>query len=37
MGRIKILAVTGIISEFDILFPVINKLKKDNRFEIKLD
>lgn len=36
MRKIKILAITGIRSEFDILYPVINNLNKDDRFEIKL-
>lgn len=36
MKKIKILAVTGIRSEFDILYPIIDKLRKDNKFEVKL-
>ena len=32
----KILAVTGIRSEFDILFPILNSLNNDKRFELKL-
>ena len=36
MKKMKVLAVTGIRSEFDILFPIIDKLRQDNRFEIKL-
>lgn len=36
MKKIKVLAVTGIRSEFDILYPIIDKLREDNRFEVKL-
>jgi GDP/UDP-N,N'-diacetylbacillosamine 2-epimerase (hydrolysing) len=32
----KILAITGIRSEYDILYPVIKALSKDRRFELKL-
>ena len=32
----KILAVTGIRSEYDILYPIIKALKDDLRFELKL-
>src|SRR5450755_2936864 len=34
--RIKILGVTGIRSEYDILYPVINILRKNARFDLKL-
>jgi GDP/UDP-N,N'-diacetylbacillosamine 2-epimerase (hydrolysing) len=36
MEKIKILAVTGIRSEYDILYPIINALNRDSRFELKL-
>lgn len=32
----KILAITGIRSEYDILYPVINALREDKRFEVKI-
>ena len=32
----KILAITGIRSEFDILFPILNSLKNDTRFDLKI-
>ncbi|MHC9543648.1 MAG: UDP-N-acetylglucosamine 2-epimerase [Vulcanimicrobiota bacterium] len=32
----KILAITGIRSEYDILFPVIDALRRDNNFQVKL-
>lgn len=32
----KIIAITGIRSEYDILYPVIKALSMDNRFELKL-
>ena len=32
----KILAITGIRSEFDILYPILNSLRNDKRFELKL-
>ncbi len=32
----KVLAVTGIRSEYDILFPVLKALQADDRFELKL-
>ena len=32
----KILAITGIRSEYDILFPVIDTLRKDKRFNVKV-
>lgn len=34
--KIKLLAVTGIRSEYDILYPVIDGLRKDERFEVKI-
>lgn len=36
MKKIKILAITGIRSEYDILYPVIRDLSYDNRIELKL-
>lgn len=36
MQRKKILAITGIRSEYDILYPVISALKDDARFDLKL-
>ncbi len=36
MKKRKILSVTGIRSEYDILFPIINLLRKDPNFELKL-
>lgn len=36
MTKIKILAVTGIRSEYDILYPVIKKMQEDPKFEIVL-
>ena len=32
----KVLAITGIRSEYDILFPVLNKLRQNNSFELKV-
>ena len=32
----KVLAITGIRSEYDILFPVIDTLRKDRNFEVRL-
>ena len=32
----KILAITGIRSEYDILYPVIDVLRKDSNFEVKI-
>lgn len=32
----KILAITGIRSEYDILYPVIDTLRRDKNFEVKL-
>ncbi|NOT84746.1 MAG: UDP-N-acetylglucosamine 2-epimerase (hydrolyzing) [Methylococcaceae bacterium] len=32
----KVLAITGIRSEYDILFPVIDKLRKSNMFEVEV-
>ena len=32
----KILAITGIRSEYDILYPVLKAISKDKRFELKL-
>jgi len=32
----KILAITGIRSEYDILFPVLDMLRKDPQFEVKV-
>ena len=34
--RKKILAITGIRSEYDIVYPVINTLRKDKNFEVKI-
>ena len=34
--KIKILAVTGIRSEYDILYPVIKKMQDDPFFEVVL-
>lgn len=34
MKKIKILAITGIRSEYDILYPVIKKMNDDERFEV---
>lgn len=36
MSKIKILAVTGIRSEYDILYPVIKKMQNDPSFEVVL-
>ena len=36
MKSIRVLAITGIRSEYDILYPVIKSLSEDNRFELKL-
>lgn len=36
MKKKKILAITGIRSEYDILFPVLNEIRKDKRFELKI-
>jgi GDP/UDP-N,N'-diacetylbacillosamine 2-epimerase (hydrolysing) len=36
MNKIKVLAVTGIRSEYDILYPVIKKMQDDPAFEIVL-
>ena len=36
MNKIKVLAVTGIRSEYDILYPVIKKMQEDLQFEIVL-
>jgi GDP/UDP-N,N'-diacetylbacillosamine 2-epimerase (hydrolysing) len=36
MKKKKILAVTGIRSEFDIFYPILNVLNNDERFELKL-
>ena len=36
MRRIKILAITGIRSEYDILYPIISALNLDDQFELKL-
>lgn len=36
MKKIKIVAITGIRSEYDILYPIINALNLDKRFELKL-
>jgi len=33
---INVLAVTGIRSEYDILFPIIDTLRKDSRFSVKM-
>lgn len=32
----KVLAITGIRSEYDILYPAIDTLRKDNLFEVKI-
>lgn len=34
--RLKVLAVTGIRSEYDILYPVIKKMQEDSLFEVVL-
>lgn len=34
MKKKRILAITGIRSEYDILFPVLNALQKDDSFEL---
>jgi len=34
--KIRVLAVTGIRSEYDILYPVLDFLRKDKSFEIKI-
>ncbi len=34
--KIKVLAVTGIRSEYDILYPVLEKMRDSNNFNIKL-
>lgn len=34
--RIKILGVTGIRSEYDILYPVIDCLRRSDKFDLKL-
>lgn len=36
MNKIKVLAVTGIRSEYDILYPVIKKMQEDPLFEVVL-
>ena len=36
MQKKKILAITGIRSEYDILFPIIEGLRQDERFDLKL-
>lgn len=36
INRRKVLAITGIRSEYDILYPVIDTLRNDKQFEIKL-
>src|SRR5688572_11357940 len=36
MKKVKVLAVTGIRSEYDILFPIINRLNQDTYFDLKL-
>lgn len=36
MQKIKILAITGIRSEYDILYPVIDTLRNDERFDVKV-
>jgi GDP/UDP-N,N'-diacetylbacillosamine 2-epimerase (hydrolysing) len=36
MKRKKVLGITGIRSEYDILYPIINALRQDERFELKL-
>lgn len=36
MRKRKILAITGIRSEYDILYPVVDMLRRDNNFEVKL-
>lgn len=36
MKKKKILAVTGIRSEYDILYPVIDELRRDKLFEVKV-
>lgn len=32
----KVLAVTGIRSEYDILFPIVNEFKRNKKFEVKV-
>lgn len=34
--KIKVLAITGIRSEYDILFPVLDTLNRDENFELKI-
>lgn len=34
MTKLKVLAVTGIRSEYDILYPVIKRMQQDSRFEV---
>lgn len=36
MNKIKVLAVTGIRSEYDILYPVLKKMQEDPRFNVVL-
>jgi GDP/UDP-N,N'-diacetylbacillosamine 2-epimerase (hydrolysing) len=36
MKRKKVLAITGIRSEYDILYPIINRLRRDRNFEVKV-
>lgn len=36
MSKIKVLAVTGIRSEYDILYPVIRTLKDNRKFDVKV-
>jgi len=36
MNKKKVLAITGIRSEYDILYPVINNLRNDNSFDVKI-
>ena len=34
MKKIKVLAITGIRSEYDILYPVIKRMNDDERFDV---
>jgi GDP/UDP-N,N'-diacetylbacillosamine 2-epimerase (hydrolysing) len=36
MKKRKVLAITGIRSEYDILFPVIDRIRKDEHFELEV-
>lgn len=36
MSKKRILAITGIRSEYDILYPILKRIQADSRFELKL-